>query len=204
MKIRPYAPDDLESLREICLRTGANGGDAGATCTHRDLLGDYYAVPYVIRDPSMCLMLADESGPCGYILGTEDTQSFNKWFNEIWLPEIRAKYQNLTPSPKASDGWLLARLDEDPPEPDWINNFPAHLHIDLLPRAQGGGWGRLLFESWVNLAFSRGATGIHLGVYKANTKAVGFYEKMGMSKIADANSTWIMGLTRLRPLSRNT
>ena len=196
MKTRHYAPDDLESLREICLRTGDNGGDASATCTHRDLLGDYFAVPYVIRDSSMGLILADETGPCGYILGTENTRSFNAWFNDIWLPEIRAKYQDLMASPKTSDGWLLARLDEKLPTPDWIDDYPAHLHIDLLPRAQGGGWGRSLFESWTQMAFTRGATGVHLGVSKANTNAVAFYKKVGMSKIKDAGSAWIMGLKR--------
>lgn len=196
MKIRLYAPEDLESLRKICLRTGANGGDAGPTCVHQDLLGDYFAVPYVVRDPSMCLILADKNGACGYILGTNDTRLFNTWFNSSWLPELRAKYQDLPPSPNASDGWLLARLDEEVATPDWVGEYPAHLHIDLLPQAQGGGWGRQLFESWTNLAFSRGAAGIHLGVSKANTNAVGFYRKMGMSKIEDTDFTWIMGLPR--------
>jgi ribosomal protein S18 acetylase RimI-like enzyme len=185
MLIRPYHPEDLPSLYEICLRTGDAGRDASTTCTHPRLLGDYFAAPYVVHDPALCLVLADAQGPCGYVLGTADSAGFFAWFNRDWLPRVRRDYGGLVPQPGATDVWLLEMLQRDEAPPPFAAEYPAHLHIDLLERAQGGGWGRRLFERWVELAAARGACGLHLYVAESNTGAQRFYERMGMRRLPE-------------------
>ena len=41
------------------------------------------------------------------------------------------------------------------------------------------------------LAAKRGARGVHLGVAKANTNAIGFYESLGMRRHSEVGSAWI-------------
>ncbi len=197
MEIRPYRTDDLPALYDICLRTGAAGGDASATCSHPRLLGDYYAAPYAAFDPALCLILADAQGPCGYILGTTDTHGFLAWFNREWLPRIRRTYRDVSPGPGASDARLIELIQREAMAPSEAGQFPAHLHIDLLPRTQGGGWGRRMFEAWTALAAARGASGLHLGVSEANVGAQRFYERMGMRRAPEAGGcVFVMEIRR--------
>jgi ribosomal protein S18 acetylase RimI-like enzyme len=198
MHLRAYQPEDLSALYEICLKTTRNGEDGSDDCIHPELVGSFYAAPYVIFDPGMCLILADEAGPCGYVLGAADTRAYTAWFNETWLPEIRTKFQGLEPVAGASDAWLLEKLQEDEEDPDYVDRYPAHLHIDLLPRAQKGGWGRRMIMAWADLAARRGACGFHLGVSAENTNAVGFYRHVGMHEIRAEEWGYVMGM-KLEP-----
>jgi ribosomal protein S18 acetylase RimI-like enzyme len=194
LDLRPFQVGDLPDLARICLETGDNGRDATPRASHPELLGDYFAVPYAVRQPEACLVLADAVGPCGYVVGTFDTIAWCGWFNREWLPRLRAKYRDVEPRADACDAWLLALLARDAEPPPHTAAFPAHLHIDLLPRAQGGGWGRKLFSAWCELAATHAATGVHLGVSRHNTGAVAFYERMGMTRIGEPEGAWIYGL----------
>jgi GNAT superfamily N-acetyltransferase len=68
------------------------------------------------------------------------------------------------------------------PEP--YADYPSHLHIDLLPRAQGHGQGRRMMEMVMEKLRHRGAPGAHLGVSVANTRAFGFYQRLGFKELA--------------------
>jgi ribosomal protein S18 acetylase RimI-like enzyme len=196
MRFRLFQPDDLASLSTICLRTGNHGGDASGCCTHPELLGDYFAVPYAGYDPNLCLILDAEDGTraCGYILGVADTRAFVGWFNREWLPRLREKYLTVTAPENACDAWLLRALQNDAPVPAWADQYPAHLHIDLLERAQGQGWGRELVHAWLDLVAARGVRGMHLGVSKANSRAIAFYESLGLQRICEDGAAWIFAL----------
>lgn len=198
MHLRPYQSSDLSALYEICLKTTRNGEDGSDNCIHPELVGSYYAAPYAIHDPGLCLMLTDEAGPCGYVLGTADTRAFTAWFNETWSPEIRARFAGLEPVAGAGDLSLLERLDQDLEDDDFVDEYPAHLHIDLLPRAQSGGWGRKMIEAWTELAVRRGACGLHLGVSGSNTNAVGFYRHIGMHEIKAEDWGYFLGMKLTR------
>jgi ribosomal protein S18 acetylase RimI-like enzyme len=82
-------------------------------------------------------------------------------------------------------------LPEDIVEFPWIGEYPAHLHIDLLPEAQGKGWGRALIDALLAALRNRKVPGLHLGVGGANTGAIAFYKKLGFAVLAE--NTW--GLT---------
>ena len=60
-----------------------------------------------------------------------------------------------------------------------VPGWPAHLHIDLLPRAQGRGWGRRMLEQQMAALRATGAPGVHLCVAPGNTRAQVFYRKLG-------------------------
>ena len=190
-RVRPYSAEDLPHLFDICLLTGDSGRDGTAVFSDRDLVGHYYAAPYPAYDSAHCLVLADEQGPAGYILGAIDTESFVRWFNREYLPPLREIYRDHSPLKSGNDGWLFETMRRDALAPVWVEDYPAHLHIDLLPRAQGKGLGRQLFETWTRQAVAAGASGVHLGVSKSNLNAIQFYEHMGMKRHEDAGGAWM-------------
>jgi GNAT superfamily N-acetyltransferase len=67
------------------------------------------------------------------------------------------------------------------PEP--YAQYPSHLHIDLLPRAQGRGLGRAMMGLMLDLLRQRGSPGAHLGVSLPNVSAQAFYRKLGFQPL---------------------
>ncbi|MES1169890.1 MAG: GNAT family N-acetyltransferase, partial [Leifsonia sp.] len=64
-----------------------------------------------------------------------------------------------------------------------LADYPAHLHIDLLPEAQGQGLGRRLIETLLDELAAAGATGVHLDMDPANTGAGAFYARLGFTRL---------------------
>ena len=184
--IRAYHPADRDAVYDVCVRTAAAGGDARGLYLDDDLMPDVFAGPYVELAPELAFVLDVGGTAVGYVVGCADTVAFAAAFRERWLPAAAAKY----PPPDevagvhAPSAWLVEALHD--PERMVIAelaDYPAHLHIDLLPPYQGGGHGRLLIETFLAAAAREGAAAVHLGVNPENTRALGFYEHLGFRPI---------------------
>jgi ribosomal protein S18 acetylase RimI-like enzyme len=194
--IRPYHPSDLCSLYDICARTADCGDDA--TSSHEDpqVLGHYYAGPYAVFEPDLCFILTRDGEPCGYVLGTRDSESFGKRCEAEWFPVLRERYR-LPPGDDRSPGAEMKRAIHRGilPNPD-VAGYPAHLHIDLLPHAIGKGHGRALMERFLGRLGELGVLAVHLGVAKLNRRAIEYYEHMGFATLReyDWGSFMVMSL----------
>jgi GNAT superfamily N-acetyltransferase len=81
-----------------------------------------------------------------------------------------------------------------PAEP--IAKHPSHLHIDILPRAQGVGFGVPMMTVLLDALRANGSPGVHLGVSHANKRAVSFYQHLGFVTLADfGEHGLLLGLT---------
>ncbi len=187
--IRQVGTEDIPALSEICVKTGAAGKDATGVLDDDDLWGCVYAVPYAVRDPSMCFVVETDDGrAAGYVVGTHDTEDFESWFATDWWP----RYARRWPRPaKAEPGSTLSPQDNllayaygrGPGQEPLAGAYPAHLHIDLLPEMQGHGWGRRLIDTFVDALRARGVQGVHLRVDPRNEGAVAFYSRVGFTLI---------------------
>jgi ribosomal protein S18 acetylase RimI-like enzyme len=181
--IRGYRDGDLPRLREICVRTGDAGEDATGRHVSDELLPDVYLSPYVVHDPDWCWVVADdEDRPVGYLVAAPDTRAFVHWWRESWRPGFVRRWGAEADGPDAE---LIARgLHPERMIPDGIvDAYPAHLHIDLLVSARGGGIGRRLIESLLERLRDRGVPGVHLGVDPRNTSARVFYDRLGFRAV---------------------
>jgi ribosomal protein S18 acetylase RimI-like enzyme len=196
--IRPARPDDGPAMYDVCLRTGANGGDA--TSLYRDprLLGEVYVGPYLALEPDLAFVVADDDDAVGgYVLGARDTADFERRCEETWWPPLRDRYP-LDGSHTGADGNLVRLLHQPPrADPAVIADYPSHLHVDLLPGWQGGGWGRHLLETLFRALTRTGSSGVHLGVARRNERAIGFYRRMGFTELDGDEGGLTMG-RRLR------
>jgi len=191
MHIRDYQISDLPYLYDICLKTGNSGEDATPLFHDPFMIGQYYAAPYAIFDPRCVLVIEGAANgvvrPLGYMLGTIDTQAYNSWFDREWRPAAAAMYPASLPASRIEETEFserIRRLFHTPfPEIPWLNEYPGHIHIDLLPSIQGGGWGRRLMETYENRLKELGCKGYHLGVGRKNEKAVAFYRRSGMTEL---------------------
>jgi ribosomal protein S18 acetylase RimI-like enzyme len=187
--IRPYHPSDLTMLYRICLETGDSGADATTLYDDPDLLGHVYAAPYAILEPDLCFVLTKDGAPVGYVLGTRDSAVFRTRCELEWFPPLRERYPVPDETDRSRDAAMIRLVHKGHSAAQEFPDYPAHLHIDLLPIAQGSGQGRAMMERFLERLREIGVPGVHLGVGKRNARAIGFYERMGFQKLLEAE-TW--------------
>ncbi len=194
VSIRPAHGSDLPYLYEICLKTGFSGADAEELFDDPHMIGQYYAAPYLFFEPELCFVAEEGSLPRGYILCASDTARFIPWFEGEWLPPLRKRYAEDYPARSDFERQILATIRR-PLEPDpFAAEYPAHLHIDLLPVLQGKGCGRALVDTLVAALRARGVPGLHLGVGAANVNAIAFYRKLGFAVLKEEGWGLVMGM----------
>jgi ribosomal protein S18 acetylase RimI-like enzyme len=199
--IRRAVSSDLPYFYEICLKTGDEGKDASPLFNDPYLIGQYFAAPYVLYPKGICFIVEFDYRPQGYIVGVPDTENFNRWMEEEWLPPLRKRYSlPFEPEPARSEkekGIVNSLHACHFPNKNNIHpgleNYPAHLHIDLLPCIQGKGWGRSLMNCLCGELARLGVQGVHLGVGRKNSGAINFYHKMDFSVLREAEWGYIMG-----------
>ena len=199
IQIRPYQPEFLPDLYRICLETGDSGRDASPQFTDPELLGAFFAAPYAILEPDLTFVLQDEAGVCGYILGSRDSNRFADWMKHEWLPRWRAKHPltvqaHSSPETLRYQERIIGLMHRGYVPYDCVLEYPAHLHIDLLPRAQGQGWGRALMNTFLDRLRELEVPGVHLGVGKSNPGAIQFYERLGFARLEEEEYVLVMGM----------
>lgn len=182
--IRQARPDDAAALDDICIRTALAGEDATGLVSDDQLWCDVYERPYLELEPELAFVADDPgAGVVGYVIGTADSVAFARRFRAEWLPRAAVRHP-AGPRPDPRENYLVRDL-HDPerglrPE---LAAYPAHLHIDLLPTAQGRGWGRLLVATFLAALRERDVPALHLSYAPGNTRAAAFYAHLGFRPV---------------------
>jgi ribosomal protein S18 acetylase RimI-like enzyme len=192
-RIRRYHPSDLPMLYRICLLTGDSGEDATKLYQDPDLLGHLYAAPYAVLGPELCFILTHSGQPCGYVLGTKNSVAFSERCEREWFPTLRERYPCPAEDNSSKDATLIRSIHRG--YRDRANaDYPAHLHIDLLPVAQGKGWGRKMTSVFLEKLRELDIPGVELGVGKRNLNAIGFYETVGFRRLEETETSFTYGM----------
>lgn len=201
--IRPFRADDLDDLYAISLATGLAGNDASHLYADRRLMGHIYSAPYVVLEPELTFVVEDQDGVAGFAVGTADTIGWEDKLETLWWPALRKQYA--LPSEDDAPRWShdqrrIVMIHRPVPVPAAVaSKFPAHLHLNLLPRLRGRGIGKQLFDRWLTALDGRGPAATHVAVNRANSGALRFWEKMGfrdlpLDGLSEGRTIW-MGRT---------
>lgn len=187
LRVRPIDGRDRAAVARICRLTGRGGDDATGDHLDDDVLADVYATPYVVHSTGFGVVAVDDADEVqGYLLGTTDTVAFSRWFVTDWWPSVSGERVARTP---ADESLLTAAADPQRMIVSCVDEFPAHLHIDLLEPARGAGMGRRLIEAAVEQLRSRRVPGVHLVVSASNDRAIAFYRRTGFVEMTEDRAT---------------
>ena len=180
-RIRPYRPSDRAALYEVCTRTADAGADATGILSDDALWGDLFAVPYAERHPDLAWVVeTDDERVIGYLVATDDTDAFATWFRDEWWPGLHERYPRPSHATTREERMIEYGYAQAPGANPHATEYPAHLHIDLLPETQGQGLGRQLIETLFAELTRRGVPALHLGMDPNNAGAALFYKRLGM------------------------
>jgi len=162
-----------------------------------DLLADIFVLPYVELEPDLAFVVDTGERAAGYLVAAADTRAFIERFRAEWLPDFAEKYG---PAAQVADAATTAEMIQVGMHPERmmipeIDEYPAHLHIDLLPELQGQGVGRRLIRALLAELAERGVPGVHLGVSPRNTGARAFYSRLGFRPLpSDDGAGGLLGI----------
>ncbi len=181
MQIRKYEPKDAEALRYVCLY--CDGFENFSDDTKNFILSTYCDY-YIETEPHNCFVAADENdNAIGYVLCAENADSFLEVFSREYFTRIAESH---------TSGRYYARESVVPIE-KYKDEYPAHLHIDILSEYQRMGIGHRLLDALFEHLKDIGVSGIMLSMSEKNEKAAAFYDKYGFSLIEKSGDTLIYG-----------
>lgn len=182
--------DDLPAVYRICHQNGLP--DDGSERSP-ELLGHVYVGPYLVAPGTRSIVVVDDEGVGGYLLCARDTRAHEAWVEEHWLPGLRTDLPLGHPRSHA-DQEIVELLHSPELAPDDVaEEYPAHLHIDLLERLRGRGLGSTLIEDLCAQLADEGVRGIHLNVGTDNEGAIRLYRRLGFADVGRGDTSLYLG-----------
>ncbi len=165
--IRLAQPGDQAAAYYVCLKTGDHGRDGEPFyCDDPDALGRIFVGPYLAYEPELSLVVEDDQGICGYALAARDSRMFYARYDHEWRRKLCEEF----PLPQSDPAtWTRAQTVHSwYHQPDYVcpepyENYPSHMHIDLLERARSQGIGRRMMEQVMDELHKRGSPGAASG-----------------------------------------
>ncbi len=178
MEIRKYQVTDKQNLQKICIITANPQKNEQGERLLNLLYNDYYTE----QEPENCFVLTDEAdNAVGYIICAKNFDTYKKAFTEKYLPQVK----------KISFIQYLLRKLSFIIEKKFSKEYPAHLHIDILPGFTGKGSGSMLINALCEHLKAEGVSGIMLCVGAHNVRAIKFYEKHGFTKLLNLGGVFM-------------
>lgn len=182
MNIRPYEKKDKEDVHFICLNSE---GHCKSSERGINFSLAVYCDYYLEKEPENCFVAAEENDKAiGYIICSEDFDVFKKRFVAEYYTRIKK--------------WEFRRrksaLRSIIPHEKYKDEYPAHLHIDILPEYQRMGLGHKMTDVLLAHLRGKGIKGIMLTTWIKNMKGRGFYDKYGFTLLEETKSCAVYGL----------
>ena len=181
MIIRPYEEKDKENVRFVCLNSE---GPCKSSKRGINFALAVYCDYYIENEPENCFVAAADDGRViGYVICAEDFDCFKKTFVSNYYPKIKK--------------WEYRRrksaLRSIIPHEKYKEEYPAHLHIDVLPEYQRMGLGHKLTDALLEHLKKKEIKGIMLTTWIRNEKGRGFYDKYGFSLLSEMKNCAVYG-----------
>lgn len=184
MEIRQYRPEDKIALRRVCSVTAP----AFSTDKEKDALYAAYLDYYLDCESEYCFVAANDDGvPIGYVICAHD---YGEYARRYFSRELPYSTKLLKSAPKV---WLSKKAEAALTK-KVAAEYPAHLHIDILPEGQRMGIGTALIDKLKEKLASSGIGGVYLVCSAKNEKGVNFYRKYGFKEVKKLPGSIVFGL----------
>jgi ribosomal protein S18 acetylase RimI-like enzyme len=201
ISIIPISKEDENVLSEICFITSFVYPDE----SQKDLLNWKWLKPYCRIETQNCFKAVSDKNDeiAGYILSTLDSLDFEKKCKLMFNKQLEDLSETFLRNHTLSESQLKEFNDHfsysisDINDPDYIikKEYPAHLHINVLPDYQREGLGHKLIDRLLTHLQQNNCSGLHLGVGAKNLKGIQFYKKYGFKDLQiDIEGAIIFGL----------
>ncbi len=186
--IRSFRPEDRAAVRRICCDTADKGKPVEGFFRDREAFADLITRYYTDYAPQGTWVAQQGQTVAGYLTGCFDTRRYWSIMVARVIPSalIRALGRGTF---LQAQTWGVVRAGIGTffcggfQEKVSLEDYPAHLHINLLADARGQHSGERLIEGFIEQVKTRGLKGIHLVTRSDNAGARRFFERRGFVEI---------------------
>lgn len=173
MIIRPYEKKDRDNVRFVCLNSE---GPCDMNESSQHFILTTYCDYFIEKEPQNCFVAANDNDEAvGYIICAENYDAYKRIFDDEYVDRI--PLTDTCHREGAKNSTLLQKK--------YKNEYPAHLHIDLLPEYQRKGLGSKLVNTLCCHLKNKGIAGVMLTCGSQNTVGRSFYKKYGFTLIEE-------------------
>jgi len=192
---------DRKGIAKILYLTGFMGEDlTPENCFNDKLLFALINTDGYVRYQTDNGFVAEDTSTneiIGYIIGADDTRNYEKlfFFKMYWRIILRLLFVSWWRYPESFKMifyWFFTY--ETKSIEHLYDNYPAHLHINILPGRQRLGVGEKLIKLFLENMASKGVPAVHLGTSNHNRKALPFYKKNGFDVIFERDNNFWPGV----------
>lgn len=179
--IRPVLPADEARLGRVAYLTGFFGESAETYFPDPQLFADLWMRPYFRLPDAVGFVVQVDGEVIGYVLGAVDEGAYRRALGRVVagtvLPGLLTRRYT---RPLAAVPYLIRTLRFASPHAP-VGEFPAHLHLNLLPQSRGLGLGRGLLRAFLDRLRELGVPGVQLSTTDQNGAALGLYRQAGFT-----------------------
>lgn len=196
--IRNFKPEEKKAIREISVQSSIFGEYTDQKLLNEEIIADLLTSYFIEYEPQFCFVAEKDSEVVGYLLGSSDVQKMHKVVRSKIMPELVKKaFQSglifRAPNLGLMKNVLNSYCKGEFKVPDFSQEYPATLHVNISPRYRGKMIGSLLVYHFLQILKEKQVKGIHFGVL--SEKARGFFEKLGFEILFSGEYTFLRYLS---------
>ena len=182
MNIRRYEEKDKENVRFVCLNSN---GPCKMNEKKQHFTLTTYCDYFIEQEPDNCFVAVDENDRAvGYILCAENYDNYKNVFRKEYLTRFR-KYEFINKATAVISTLIQSAHKKE---------YPAHMHIDILPEYQRMGLGHKLMDALCANLKEKEIKGVCLTTWSKNKKGCNFYKKYGFTLLETKAGTAVFAL----------
>lgn len=195
IEIRQIEEQDEKQIIDICYETG--GENLKKIFPNPYLFGLLFCLYYVWYEKNNCFVAVDNKTGrvVGYIISSLDTTEQRKKFKFHMSKQLYENFRKLKKRSMKSRIFLHFIINRPTTnnQKRILKEYPAHLHIDIVPEFQRKGIGKKLIEHLEKYLKRMNIQGYHLEVDPKNIVGVSFYKKLRLELLNSNRFTLTFG-----------
>jgi ribosomal protein S18 acetylase RimI-like enzyme len=181
--IRPFQASDRQAVFQIGGDSAFFGEPIEAYMEDRNIFLDAFYAYYTDLEPEHAWVACADGKVIGFLAGCTDTRLHNRQLWQVIIPRftgnlLRGKYHFGKRSLHYISGLLGGFLRREFTRVN-LDEYPAHLHINVDAAWRGYRLGQRLMEAWLGQLRQLGMAGVYLDTTSLNEAACRLYEKLG-------------------------
>lgn len=182
ISIRPFKKEDRDFVRYLCCETAFSGEKLENFFEGREVIADLLTMYFTDYEPESLFIAEIDGIKAGYLTGCRNIRKHKRIFKRKVLPIVVKKFLLSGALLKKKNIIFLYNcaksfFKKEIFDPDFSNQYPAILHINVASEYTKSGIGKRLIEQYCDYLIRHNVKGIHLTTVSENAK--GFFQKMG-------------------------
>jgi len=192
--IRKFESKDRTAVRRISCETTFLEYPRNLIFDDDEVLADALTLYFTDYEPESCFVAVKDGRVAGYLIGSTNVIEMNRISNSkiikpLFIKAVRRgvffKRHNL----KYLFYIFNSSLKGEFYMPNFKEEFPATLHINLIKEFRGKGLGEKLVVTYLNFLNEEGVRGLHLGTFSEGARD--FFLKMGFTVLFQGKRTYL-------------